>query len=130
MMNNKFPTGLSFQRLDSFPLDDTCIAETLQEAKDYAANSPVSYKGQILCVKDARSDEEIASENKSYIEFFYIDYYKNLRPICVFNYYPIITLMNIMDTINAGEDATQYIDELKALIYDNYTHDFSEFPNN
>ena len=130
MMNNKFPTGLSFQRLNSFPLDETCIFDTLQEAKDYAANNLVSYKGQLLCVKDARSNEEIEMENKSYMGYFYIDYYKNLRPLCVFTYYPIVTLINIMNAISEGEDATSLIDELKNLIYDNYTHDFNEFPNN
>jgi hypothetical protein len=35
-----------------------------------------------------------------------------------------------MDNIKKDKDATSYIDELKALIYDNYTHDFSEYPNN
>jgi hypothetical protein len=129
-MNNKFPTGLSFQRLGSFPLDNTCIIDTLQEAKDYAANNPTAYQGQIICVKDARSDEEINSENKSYMNFFYIDYYKNLRSLCIFSYYPIVALINIMDSIKKDKDATSYIDELKALIYDNYTHDFSEYPNN
>ena len=130
MSNKKFPTGLPFQRLDSFPLDDTSIVDTLQEAKDYVSNNGVAYQGQIIFVKDARSDEEIEQENKSYVGFFYVDYYKNLRPLCVFNYYPIITLIKIMDKIKNGNDATSSIDELKSLIYDNYTHDFDEYPNN
>lgn len=49
-MAKKFPTGLPFQRLGSFPLDDTCVMGTRAQLEDYIANDPRSYAGQIIYV--------------------------------------------------------------------------------
>ena len=47
---NKFPIGLSFQRLGAFPLDDTCVVGTREQLQDYIENDPRSYAGQIVYV--------------------------------------------------------------------------------
>jgi hypothetical protein len=46
----KFPIGLSFQRLGSFPLDDTCVVGTRAQLEDYIENDPRSYAGQIVYI--------------------------------------------------------------------------------
>ena len=46
----KFPTGLSFQRLGSFPLDESSVVGTRAQLEDYIANDPRSYAGQIVYV--------------------------------------------------------------------------------
>jgi hypothetical protein len=46
----KFPTGLSFQRLGSFPLDESSVVGTRAQLEDYIANDPTSYAGQMVYV--------------------------------------------------------------------------------
>jgi hypothetical protein len=46
----KFPTGRSFQRLGSFPLDESSVVGTRAQLEDYIANDPRSYAGQIVYV--------------------------------------------------------------------------------
>ena len=46
----KFPTGLSFQRLGSFPLDESSVVGTRAQLEDYIANDPRSYAGQLVYV--------------------------------------------------------------------------------
>ena len=46
----KFPTGLSFQRLGSFPLDESSVVGTRAQLEDYIANDPRSYAGQMVYV--------------------------------------------------------------------------------
>jgi surface protein len=83
-MADKFPIGNQFQRLTDSPLDETVVFDTLAEAKDYAANNPTAYNGQIIHVKDDRTEEEKASGTYIYEESYYIDSNKELKPICSF----------------------------------------------
>ena len=46
----KFPTGRSFQRLGSFPLDESSVVGTRAQLEDYIANDPRSYAGQMVYV--------------------------------------------------------------------------------
>jgi len=44
------PTAKGYSRLDAFPLDDSSIFATLQEAENYAISSPLKYALQIIGV--------------------------------------------------------------------------------
>ena len=46
----KFPTGLSFQRLGSFPLDESSVMGTRAQLENYIANDPTSYAGQMVYI--------------------------------------------------------------------------------
>ena len=89
-MANKFPVGQSFQRLTNSPLDATTVFDTLAQAQDYAANNPTAYSGQVIHVKDARTDEEILSDTNIYEESCYIDNNKeNILTLISFYHYNI-----------------------------------------
>jgi hypothetical protein len=64
----KFPTGLSFQRLGSFPLDSSSVIGTRAQLEDYIANDPRSYAGQVVYVIE---------EN----EMFFLDANMEIKPI-------------------------------------------------
>ena len=64
----KFPTGLSFQRLGSFPLDSSSVIGTRAQLENYIANDPRSYAGQIVYVIE---------EN----EMFFLDANMEIKPI-------------------------------------------------
>lgn len=72
-MANLLPTGLSFQRLDSFPLDSSCLHATLADAENFASSDPTAYNGQILIIIDARTQEEIDNNVDAYLKLMYID---------------------------------------------------------
>ncbi len=44
----EFP--LSIKRQDAFALDAASVFASMEEAEDYAANNPIAYIGQIICV--------------------------------------------------------------------------------
>lgn len=130
-MVNKFPTRQLFQRLNNFPLDETTVFDTLAQAQDYAKNNPTAYRGQIIHIKDARTEEEIANDIGIYEKSCYIDYYNEIKPICNFSQEVIDLFYDIMKDIITGqtENTMEKIDSLKYSIYDSYTYDFDEEPN-
>ena len=94
-MAEKFPTGISFQRLSDFPLDSASLFNTLNQAENYVS-SEVSYNGQLIHIKDARTEEEIDNNTNIYEEDYYVDYYHQLRPICSFTYKAIGLFLNFL----------------------------------
>jgi surface protein len=129
-MANKFPTNQSFQRLNNSPLDETMIFDTLAQAQDYASNNPTAYEGQVIHVKNARTADEINEEVLMYEETCYIDIHKNVKPICSFTYEAMGMFFNLMYEILDGptEETKSKLDALKELMYDNYTHEYTEVP--
>ena len=83
-MANKFPIGQSFQRLTNSPLDPSKIFDTLEAAENYAMNGPTSYVGQIIYIKDVRTNREIQENVSKKDGLFIIDNYKTLRPLFKF----------------------------------------------
>ena len=79
MAFNILPTGMSFQRLGSFPLDSSSVYKTLMDAQKYAFNNPTAYAGQILYVEDARTEEEIVAGIEAYESLFMITANKELK---------------------------------------------------
>lgn len=79
MAFNILPTGMSFQRLGSFPLDSSSVYKTLMDAQNYAFNNPTAYAGQILYVEDARTEEEIQASIEAYESLFMITANKELK---------------------------------------------------
>ena len=51
-MSTSLPTGKAYSRLDDFPLDNSSVFDTLTEAEEYAANSPIAYHTQIIGVRE------------------------------------------------------------------------------
>ena len=129
-MANKFPTNQSFQRLTNFPLDETTVFDTLAQAQDYAKNNPTAYKGQVVHVKDARTDTEINNDVNIYEETCYIDLLKNIVPICSFTYEAMGIFFDIIYEVLNGptEETRNKLDTLKGIMYDNYAHDFNDEP--
>ena len=125
-MVNKTPIGQSFQRLNNIPLDETMMFDTLAQAKDYVKNNPTVYKGQIIHVKDARSLKELNDGVNVYETSYYVDYYKELKPICSFTYEAMTLFFDLLDEFIDGptEDTKNKINDLKEIMYDNYTNDF------
>ena len=68
----KVPTNRAFQRLSSFPLDGSCLFNTLVEAQEYC-NGPVAYSGQVVYVADARNQEEIDNSISIYDKVYFIN---------------------------------------------------------
>ena len=130
-MANKFPTRQSFQRLNNIPLDETTVFDTLVQAQDYAKNNHTAYRGQIIHIKDARTEEEIENDISIYEKSCYIDYYNEIKPICNFSQEDIDLFYDIMKDIITGqiENTMEKIDSLKYSIYDSYTYDFNKEPN-
>ena len=128
-MANKFPMGNQFQRLSNFPLDETTIFDTLAQAQDYANNNPTAHKGQVIHVKDARTDEEKINDMHIYEESCYIDSNKEVRPICSFSYEALGTLFDLMYAIVDGsmDTAKEKLNELWPLLGTVYNNDFNEF---
>ena len=83
-MANKFPIGQSFQRLTNLPLDQTEVFDNLEQAESYAINGRTSYVGQIIYIKDIRTDREIQEGVSKQDGLFIIDQYKSLRPFFKF----------------------------------------------
>ena len=127
-MANKFPTNQSFQRLTNFPLDETTVFDTLAQAQDYAKNNPTAYKGQVVHVKDARTDTEINNDVNIYEETCYIDLIKNIVPICSFSYEAMGLFFDIIYEIFDGptEETRNKLDKLYEIMYENYAHDFND----
>jgi hypothetical protein len=73
----KIPTNKAFQRLSSFPLDGSCLFQTLAQAEAYC-NGPVAYAGQVIYVADARTQEEIRDAYSAYDKVFFINKEKML----------------------------------------------------
>ena len=127
---SKFPIRNIFQRLSDNPLDETMIFTTLAEAKDYAKNNPTAYRGQIIHVKDARTDKEIESGTFVYEESCFINSLKDVEPICSFTYEAMGVFFDLMYEILDGptEETRNKLDTLKEIMYDNYTYESTELP--
>ena len=98
-MVNKFPTDQSFQRLNNSPLDETMIFDTLVQAQDYANNNLTVYEGQIIHIKDARTNEEIINSIDAYESSCYINSNKKIIPICSLSNMAINILYDIIKDI-------------------------------
>ena len=60
----KFPTNLSFQRLNSFPLDESSVFDTYEHLNNYVDNDSRSYCGQVVFVKENNSVYFISTSNE------------------------------------------------------------------
>lgn len=127
---DKFPIGHIFQRLNGGPLDETLLFNTLAEAKDYAKNNPTAYRGQIIHVRDARTDKEIEAGTFAYEESCFINSLKDVEPICSFTYEAMGVFFDLMYEILDGptEETRNKLDTLKEIMYDNYTYESTELP--
>ena len=105
------------------------VFNTRNEAENYARNDADAYHGQIIHIKDARTQAEKNNSVKVYEETCYIDYNKAVQTICSFTYTALGQLLDILYDINDGIDCTARIDELRTLILDAYTYDFDEYPD-
>lgn len=92
----KIPTNKAFQRLSSFPLDGSCLFETLAQAQEYC-NGPVAYAGQVIYVADARTQVEIEAGGSVYEKVFFISAAKALTE---FSGSSLITEAQIDDAFN------------------------------
>ena len=128
-MANKFPIGNQFQRLNNFPLDETTVFDTLAQAQDYASNNPTAYSGQVIHVKDARTDEEKLSDANIYEESYYIDNNKEIKPICSFSLEALGVLFDLMYAVLDGSTdlAREKFNELYPLLGTIYNNSFDEF---
>ena len=129
-MANKFPINQSFQRLNNKPLDETTVFNTLAQAQDYAKNNPTSYVGQIIHIKDFRTNEEKNNNVEKYGVSCYIDTDKDIKPICSFTYRSLNTFFDLMyEMINGPTETTkEKLDYLYELIMGEYKHNPDESP--
>lgn len=131
--------GISSTMIQNFRVDEyeefsvssskNLVFNTRNEAENYARNDADAYHGQIIHIKDARTQAEKNNSVKVYEETCYIDYNKAVQTICSFTYTALGQLLDILYDINDGIDCTARIDELRTLILDAYTYDFDEYPN-
>jgi hypothetical protein len=103
------------------------VFDNLQAAQEHAL-SESSFHGQLLFVKDARTQEEKDNEVGVYDDVFYVDYYRQLKTICPFNEETMVLLIDILHNMNNGVDMTEEIAELKAKLLSHYTYDFRDYP--
>jgi surface protein len=129
-MIDKFPTSKSFQRLNNFNLDETTVFDDLAKAKDYAENNLTVYRGQIIHVKDARTNEEKSNGVNAYEKTYYINYYNELVPICSFTYETVNLFLQVMRCMlkDYKSEAIAGLDKMKEIMYDNYTYGYTELP--
>ena len=103
------------------------VFDNLQAAQEHAL-SESSFHGQLLFVKDARTQEEKDGGVSVYDDVFYVDYYRQLKTICPFNEETMVLLIDILHNMNDGVDMTEAIAELEAKLLGHYTYDFREYP--
>ena len=119
-MSKKFPIGQSFQRLTNEPLDETNIFDTLKKAKEYVKDNETSYPGQIIHIKDARTNKEIDTGVEPYEETCYVSSNNMLTPICSFSSKNLNALFSLLYEIIDGptEDTRDRLDDLySSMIY-------------
>jgi chromosome segregation ATPase len=85
----KFPTNLPFQRLSSFPLDDSCIFENYEQLENYVNNDSRVYIGQVVFVIEVNA-VYFVSADKEIIKLLSSNEQLDLSSI-----------QNALDTINA-----------------------------
>ena len=112
-----------FQRLNNIPLDSTTIFNTIKDAQDYSSNNGTAYSGQLIHVKDARSEKDILNKIPIYEENYFISILKDVIPICGFTYETIMLLIEILIDISNGIDAFYKIENLKSMIAKNTSLD-------
>ena len=118
-MANKIPISTGFQRLTDEPLDSSSIANNLNEAKDYAKNSALSYDGQIIHINDARTEEDINNNVNIYEGDYYINN-KNIFPVCQLSYKSIGMLIDTLYKLNEGSVTNGIFNDLRDVITDSY----------
>ena len=111
-MADKIPMGLSFQRLVDAPLDSTSVFETYNEALAYATDWTTRYFYQLIYVKDARTDEEIANRVEVYSKLFYV-YYDGLKEPCIFKREVLDLLFELLDNMVYETDISDFITNFK-----------------
>ena len=109
-MLNNFPTHNMFQRLNSFPLDNTNIFNTLQEAEDYAVNNSIAYEGQLIYIKNETE------------HIYYIDTDFQLKPICLFSDEAIKLLLDYIYIEFKNGDSSAAIEEFKKISWNTYEY--------
>jgi chromosome segregation ATPase len=100
----KFPTNLSFQRLSSFPLDDSCIFENYEQLENYVNNESRVYIGQVVFVREVNA-VYFVSADKEIIKLLASNEQLDLSSI-----------QNALDTINA--DLTELETNMNSRITD------------
>ena len=81
----KVPTSQQFQRISDKPLDPSFYFENRLEAQDYIYTSPIAYEGQLIFIKDARTDDEVLDNTvKVYGGYFYIGRNNEICSMCDF----------------------------------------------
>ena len=121
-ISNLIPIGHSFQRLYDSALDDICIYDTVEDAKNIISNNSLAYVGQLIFIKEYRNSDVIA-DDKFKSALYYIDNNKDIVPVCLFDYNTICVLLEILNQAEYKKDMTNELNKLKdellgRLIYD------------
>ena len=110
----KFPISQSFQRITNKPLDPSFFFETMSDAQNYAYDSPISYEGQLIFIKDARTQAELIDNTiKSYSGYYYIGRDREICPMCNFTIDKINDLMYILNQVSYKKDVSEDLVELE-----------------
>ena len=110
----KLPTTQQFQRISDKPLDPSFYFETRLDAQDYIYNSPISYEGQLIFIKDARTDEEKSDDTiKIYSNYFYIGRNNEICSMCNFTMNKINDLLYILSNVLYKKDMEQDLTDLE-----------------
>ena len=113
-MTIKFPTTQQFQRISDKPLDASFYFETRLDAQDYAYDSPISYEGQLIFIKDARTTKELRDDTiKAYSGYFYIGRNSEICSMCNFTMSKINDLLYILSNASYKKDVDQDLLDLE-----------------
>ena len=110
----KVPTSQQFQRISDKPLDPSFYFENRLEAQDYIYTSPIAYEGQLIFIKDARTDEEKSDDTiKIYSNYFYIGRNNEICSMCNFTMNKINDLLYILSNVLYKKDMEQDLTDLE-----------------
>ena len=110
----KVPTTQQFQRISDKPLDPSFYFENRLEAQDYIYTSPIAYEGQLIFIKDARTDDEVLDNTiKAYSDYFYIGRNNEICSMCNFTIDKINDLLYILSNVSYKKDVDQDLLDLE-----------------
>jgi hypothetical protein len=110
----KLPTTQQFQRISDKPLDPSFYFENRLEAQDYIYTSPIAYEGQLIFIKDARTDQEKFNDTvKVYSGYFYIGRNNEICSMCDFTIDKINDLLFILSNVLYKKDMEQDLADLE-----------------
>ena len=123
-ISNKIPVSHSFQRLCNSDLDDTYIIDSIEEAQEYAANSGLAYKGQLIFIKDYRPSEYVKSGEKEKSALYYVTENKTIEPVCWLDYDSLVYLFGLLKQANYKRNMDNVYEEFKEMLVGKIPSDY------